>query len=141
MGTNDGAYMQIVSAAENPSATTVEGTNLSFNVFRYNISSEFSVKKPNVQALNLQGLLISKLTVLRRAFEAADVLNDYMISIENWAAIMSSVTKIKIRWIAMAHRLVPTDAFNGDLINYEIFLAAVSSTDEENSSDALKLEV
>ena len=139
-GTNDGAYMQIVSSEGNPSATTVQGTDLSFNVFQYNIVSGSPLKKGVSQAFNLQGLLVSKVNVLRRAFEAADIRNNNTISVNTWAEIVSSITKIKIHWSAIAYRVVPNYAFDGETINYTKFLDAIRA-DESIDSPSIGEEV
>lgn len=126
--------MQIVSTEGNPSATTVQGTDLSFNVFQYNIVTGSPLKKEVSQAFNLQGLLVSKVNVLRRAFEAADIRNTNTVSVDTWAAIVSSITKIKIHWSAIAYRVVPNHAFDGENINYAKFLDAIRSDERSDSS-------
>jgi serine/threonine-protein phosphatase with EF-hand domain len=131
VGTNDGAYLQLVATEENESATNIADTHLSFNVFRYNIlpesSSKIEADMPS-SGLNLHRLLLSKVTILQRAFVAADIDGSELIAIDTWSTILSTVTKIKIRWPAMVHRFVPEEAVVGLYINYALFLSALSSS-------------
>ena len=146
-GTNDGAYMQFTSSTlANEQSIIVEGTKLSFNVFKYNITTSPNtfLLKPENKEESLSDLILKKKQVLRRAFEAADIENDGWISVETWVTIMSAVTKLKIRWVVMTQTLIPSDGIrlsDGiDEVNFNVFLSSVVKTNlvldrhEENST-------
>ena len=143
VGSNDGAYMQIISTESDgeEKATKVDGTNMSFNVFHYNISPDSSTPKSPEKAQDIRDLMQSKVIPLRRAFEAVDVEKDRTVTVDAWAAVMARVTKVKIRWATMAHILVPHEAIAGDIIVYEPFLDSLMKAKATKSKKAVSDEV
>jgi len=127
-GPNDGAYMQFLSKKYcNKDSTEIIGTDLCFNVFRYNIKENLPSKiRKNVDLdknSNIIHLIRQKLPILKRSFEAADINNEKYITSNTWAAIMNAVTKIRIHWETMLPLLIPLSAIDRDnRINYLLFL-------------------
>ena len=87
---------------------------------------------------SLSGLILRKKNALRMAFQALDHENLQVVGRSEWANVMSRVTGVKIRWLAMLKSLCHPEALTSKTVNYMEFLSQYTTENfvPKNSSAA-----
>ncbi len=133
-GDNEGAYM-VLRKKRNDSfqtpayANDVPNSLLHFTVHRYRQVLKESGEYHHQTAMDL---LIRKKRALTLAFRDADLSESAEIgrasqskhvSLETWSTVMTKVTGLKIRWLALVKSIVPEEALTDDgQVDYMKFL-------------------
>jgi Ca2+-binding EF-hand superfamily protein len=133
-GNNEGAYMTLKAIAVRdpvpPYANEISST-MHFVIHRYKTSAVYEFDSMGVSAASKRtalDLLLKKRRNLLMAFKEIDQSNTGLVSNEQWAKVMSKVTDLKIRWLAMISSIVPANCVpSPNCVKYMDFIQSLHS--------------
>ena len=109
-------------------------SDLSFTVHHFKTSHADSSSMKSFNIVSLQDLILRRRSTLFIEFELADNMKNGLVTFEQWAKIMQTVTQISVDWQAMISTVVISDALTiKGKISYIIFLNSFTLGDDEDS--------
>lgn len=123
---NEAAYLILMNHKHSKSFP-VGASGLFFSVHRFTTSTA-STEAKNNQNSSLRDLIARKRNALLVSFEAIDVDGTGSVTRSQWSQTMQSVTGIKMRWLALLHRIAPPGSISPAAVDYNSFLASFATS-------------
>ena len=118
-------------------ANDVPNSLLHFTVHRYRQVMGVKGQKHHQTAMDL---LVRKKRALTMAFRDADLAESAKeghtsqrkyVSLDTWSNVITKVTGLKIRWIALTKSIIPQEALTSDGVDYMLFLEKLHKHSED----------
>lgn len=135
---NVAAFMLFQASAFTGATKISENSNLHYTIETFT-TSEGDNGENECKDL-LQDLILKKFKALHLNFSAADSGGTGKISLEAWAEVMRSVTKVNVAWTSLAGAIIPAIARSGTDVYYAEFLQKFKRADNGNEHVELYAE-